>query len=139
MPKFHRTVFFCLSTFFILQPFSTAIAAPVSRATLNRVSQAIVKSYELLSEKNDIAGARSECQKAAAINKAAGDPFIAAMVDICFGDVADHETKTDDACRYYAAALTKLKDVPAKHAAHRTLATHINVTKGKRLTLGCSS
>lgn len=139
MPKFRRAAFFLFSALLFLHFIPTAGAARVSRAALNQVSQAILKSYKLLTEKNDTAAARTECEKAAAIGKTTGDPFIAAMVQVCFGDVADHEEKTDDACRHYAAALTEFKAVPAKHTAHRALATHMNVTQGKRLTLACGT
>lgn len=139
MPNFRRTALFLL---FALMTFELGIqtaVAQVSRAKLNQVSQLILRSHKLLTEQNNTADARVECEKASAIDKALGDPFVSAMVQVCFGDVADHEENIDVACRHYASALAKFKAVPAKHPARRTLGTHINVTQGKRLTLACES
>jgi hypothetical protein len=119
--------------------FTTPADAQASRKTLNEVSQVILRSYKLLSEEKDTEAARAECEKAQAIEQKSKDAFVSATVHVCFGDVADYEQDADEACRHYAAALKDFRAVPAKHTARRTLKTHINVTQGKRLTLGCSS
>jgi len=138
MPNIHRAAFFFLAATLLVQLASPA-AAQANRKTLNEVSQLLLKAHKLLSEENDTRAARAECEKAQAIEAGAKDPFIAAAVDVCFGDVADYEENTDEACKHYDAALKEFKAVPAKHSAHRTLRTHINVTEGKRLTLACGA
>jgi hypothetical protein len=114
-------------------------AAQANRQTLNQVSQFILRAHKFLSEENDTKSARAECEKAKAIDVKTNDPFIAANVHACFGDVADYEENTAEACRQYAHALREFKAVPAKHSAQRTLRNHINVTEGKRLTLNCDA
>jgi hypothetical protein len=138
MPLFQRAVILLLTAFVFAQIASPA-AAQASRKTLNQVSQLILKSYKLLSEKQDTEAARAECEKAQAIGANAKDAFVTATVQLCFGDVADYEEKTEEACKHYDAALKEFKAVPAKHSAQRTLKTHMNVTQGKRMTLGCDA
>ena len=116
---------------------SLPAAAQANRKTLNQVSQLILKAYHLLSDDNDTKAARVECEKALVIDKNVNDPFVSATVHVCFGDVEDYAGNQPEACRQYESALKSFKAVPAKHSAHRTLGTHINVTKGKRLQLGC--
>jgi hypothetical protein len=139
MPKTHRaaSVLPCASILLLLA--GSIAPAQVSRATLNQVSQLILQSHKLLTEENNAKDARVACEKASAIDKASGDPFISAMVHLCLGDVADHEENSEIACRHYESALTQFKAVPARHPAQRTLRTHMNVTQGKRLTLACGS
>jgi hypothetical protein len=138
MPLFLRAVSFLLAAFLAVQ-FASPAQAQASRRTLSQVSQLIVKSYKLLSEEKDTKAARIECEKAHAIEGRAKDSFLSATVDVCFGDVADYEGKTKEACKHYDAALKEFEAVPARHAGRHTLKTHINVTKGKRLTLGCGA
>lgn len=138
MPKIHRALFLLLAALLIAFSVSPA-ASQASRKTLNEVSQLLLGAYKLLSEEKDTEAARAECEKAQAIEAKAKDPFISATVDVCFGDVADYEENTGEACKRYDEALKEFKAVPAKHAARRTLKTHMNVTEGKRITLGCES
>jgi hypothetical protein len=138
MPLFHRAVFLLLAAFVIVQLVSPA-AAQANRKTLNQVSQLILKSHKLLSEEQNTEAARAECEKAQAIGANAKDAFVTATVELCFGDVADYEERTEEACKHYDAALKEFKAVPAKHSAQRTLKTHMNVTQGKRMTLGCDA
>lgn len=138
MPKFRRVVFSLLATL-LLAHLASPAAAQANRKTLNQVSQLILKAHKLLTEENDTKSARAECNKALAIEKATGDPFVSATVHVCFGDVADYEENVSEACSQYDAALKKFKAVPAKHSAYRTVGTHINVTQGKRMTLGCGA
>lgn len=133
-----RTFLFLL-TAVLLTSVANAGPAQASRQTLNRVSQLILKSYHLLAEEQDTAAARSACEMALKIEEKSTDPFIAATVAVCFGDVEDYEKNTAAACKHYAEALKYFKDVPARHSARRTIKTHINVTEGKRLTLACGS
>ena len=138
MPHFQRAVSFLLAAFLIGQ-FAAPALAQANRKTLNQVSQLILKSYKLLSEEKDTKAARAECEKAQAIEAGTKDPFVSAAVHVCFGDVADYEEKTEEACKHYDAALKDFKTVPAKHSAQRTLKTHMNVTEGKRMTLACGA
>jgi hypothetical protein len=138
MPAISRTSFFLLAVI-VLAPWTAEASAQANRQTLNQVSQFILKAHKLLSEENDTKAARAECEKAKAIDDKTKDPFIAANVHMCFGDVADYEENADEACRQYAEALKEFKAVPAKHSAQRTLRNHINVTEGKRLTLACGA
>ena len=138
MPKIHRALFLLLAALLIAFSVSPA-ASQASSKTLNEVSQLLLGAYKLLSEEKDTEAARAECEKAQAIEAKAKDPFISATVDVCFGDVADYEENTGEACKRYDEALKEFKAVPAKHAARRTLKTHMNVTEGKRITLGCES
>lgn len=138
MPAFPRAFSILLAACLLVQLASPALAQ-ASRKTLSEVSQVILRSYKLLSEEKDTDAARAECEKAQAIEDKIKDSFVSATVHVCFGDVADYEQDADEACRHYDAALQDFKAVPAKHSARRTLKTHINVTQGKRLTLGCTS
>jgi hypothetical protein len=138
MPLFLRALSILLAAFLIAQ-FASPAEAQASRRTLSQVSQLILKSYNLLSEEKDTKAARAECEKAQAIEARAKDQFVSAAVDVCFGDVSDYEGKAEEACKYYDSALKEFEAVPAKHSAHRTLKTHINVTEGKRMTLGCGA
>jgi hypothetical protein len=138
MPAFDRALFFLLAitvTAVSAQP----AEAQADRRTLNKVSQFILSSYKHLSEGNDVEAAREDCEKAQAIEEKTNDPFITATVAVCFGDVEDHKENTDAACKHYAEALKNFQAVPAKHSARRTVKTHLNVTKGKRLTLSCGA
>jgi hypothetical protein len=138
MPAVHRAFILLLAAAIFC-----AAAAPASaqadRRTLGKVSQLILNSYKHLSEGNDVEAAREDCEKAQAIEEKTDDPFITATVAVCFGDVEDHEENTDAACKHYAEALKNFQAVPAKHSASRTVKTHLNVTKGKRLTLACGA
>lgn len=138
MPKVHRALFFLLAI-----AVTAASAGPADaladRRTLNKVSQFILDSYKHLSEGNNVEAAREDCEKALAIEQKTDDPFITAAVAVCFGDVEDHEENIAAACKHYAVALENFKAVPAKHSAHRAIKTHMNVTKGKRLTLSCGT
>jgi len=138
MPRFLRSLSFLLAAFLVVQ-FASPAHAQANRRTLSQVSQLILKSYKLLSEEKNTKAARAECEKAQAIEARTKDQFVSAAVDVCFGDVADHEGKPIEACEHYDAALKEFEAVPAKHSAHRTLKTHINVTEGKRMTLGCGA
>jgi hypothetical protein len=138
MPKVCRAILTALVALLIVQ-FASPASAQASRQTLSQVSQLILNAYKHLSQENDTDAARADCEKALALGKGTDDPFVSATIDVCFGDVADYEEKTDDACKRYDSALRKFQAVPAKHSAHRTLKTHISVTEGKRLTLGCET
>jgi hypothetical protein len=138
MPAFHRALFLWLVVA-VLGAATLPAGAQVDRRTLGKVSQLILNSYKHLSEGNDIEAAREDCEKAQAIDAKTNDPFIAAAVAVCFGDVEDHEENTDAACKHYAEALKNFQAVPAKHSASRTVKTHMNVTKGKQLTLACGA
>lgn len=138
MPSVRRAFLPALVSLLVIQ-FASPASAQASRQTLSQVSQLILDAYKHLSQENDTGAARADCEKALALGKATGDPFVAATIDVCFGDVADYEEKTEDACKRYDSALKKFQAVPAKHSAHRTLKTHISVTEGKRLTLGCET
>ena len=138
MLKFRRAFIPALAVLLIVQ-FAVPAFAQASRQTLSQVSQLLLNAYKHLSEENDTKAARANCERALVLGKSADDPFVSATIDICFGDVADYEEKVDDACRRYDSALKKFHAVPAKHSAHRTLKTHISVTEGKRLTLGCET
>jgi hypothetical protein len=99
----------------------------------------IVNSYDLLN-RSDPEGARRECAKALALEeKYDSDPFIAATVHVCFGDVDDHEEKTADACQHYNQALKKFQATPRQHPAQRVLQTQIKVVEGKIFYLSCAS
>lgn len=136
MPAISRALFVLLFVV-LLAPGAGAAPAQANRQTLSRVSQIILKAYDLLTKKHDTAAARVECEKALAIDRKSDDPFIAATVAVCFGDVEDYERNADAACQHYAEALKYFKAVPARHSARRTIKTHMNVTEGKRLTLAC--
>jgi hypothetical protein len=138
MPAFHRALFLLLALA-VLGAAIVPAEAQVDRRTLGKVSQLILNSYKHLSEGNNVEAAREDCEKAQAIDAKTDDPFIAAAVAVCFGDVEDHEENTDAACRHYAEALKNFQAVPAKHSASRTVKTHMNVTKGKQLTLACGA
>ena len=138
MPTIHRALFFLLAAAFLAASFGSA-EAQADRRTVNKVSQLILNSYKHLSEGNDVEAAREDCEKAQAIEEKLKDPFLAATVAVCFGDVEDHEENTSAACKHYAEALKNFQAVPAKHSASRTVKTHMNVTKGKRLTLACGA
>ena len=138
MPKIHRALFVFMAAWLIVH-LSSPAAAQANRKTLNQVSQLILSAYKHLSQDNDTEAARADCEKAQAIEAKAKDPFISATVDVCFGDVADYEENTGEACKRYDDALKEFKAVPTKHSARRTLKTHMNVTEGKRITLGCQS
>lgn len=138
MPAFHRALFLLLAVA-VLGSAVVPAEAQVDRRTLGKVSQLILNSYKHLSEGNDVEAAREDCEKAQAIDAKTDDPFIAAAVAVCFGDVEDHEENTDAACKHYAEALKNFQAVPAKHSASRTVKTHMNVTKGKQLTLACGA
>jgi hypothetical protein len=138
MPVCSRALWIFLAVLLLIQ-FTTRADAQASRKTLSEISQLVLRSYKLLSEEKDTEAARDECEKAQAIEQKSEDAFVSATVHVCFGDVADYEQDAEEACRHYAAALKDFRSVPAKHSARRTLKTHINVTQGKRLTLGCSS
>ncbi|HEX5779918.1 MAG TPA: hypothetical protein VFY21_13840 [Xanthobacteraceae bacterium] len=138
MPAFHRALFFFLAMT-VLAVSSVSVEAQADRRTLNKVSQLIVNSYKHLTHGNDTEAAREDCEKAQAIEEKSKDPFISATVAVCFGDVEDHEENIAAACRHYAEALENFEAVPAKHSARRTIKTHMNVTKGKRLTLSCGA
>jgi hypothetical protein len=138
MPAFHRTLFLLLAVA-VLGSAAVPADAQVDRRTLGKVSQLILNSYKHLSEGNNVEAAREDCEKAQAIDAKTDDPFIAAAVAVCFGDVEDHEENTDAACKHYAEALKNFQAVPAKHSASRTIKTHMNVTKGKQLTLACGA
>lgn len=138
MPKICRA-FLPLLAVLLLAPFASHASAQASRQTLRQISERLLDAYKHLSQENDTKAARADCEKALALGRTADDPFVSATIDVCFGDVADYEEKTDDACRRYDSALKKFQAVPAKHSAHRTLKTHISVTEGKRLTLGCET
>jgi hypothetical protein len=131
--------FWILFAVLLLMQLTLPALAQANRKTLHELSQVILRAHKLLSEAKDTGAARAECEKAQAIEQKTKDTFVSATVHVCFGDVADYEQRTDEACRHYAAALKSFKAVPAKHSARRTLTTHIKVTEGKRLTLGCSS
>lgn len=138
MPELHRGVL-CLLAFALCLALASPAAAQAGRKTLNQVSQLLLSAHKLLNEENDTRAARAECEKARAIEEKAKDPFIAATVQMCFGDVADYEENADAACRHYAEALKHFRAVPTKHSARRTVHTHMNVTEGKRLTLACGA
>jgi hypothetical protein len=138
MPNVRRALLPVLVALLVAQ-FTPPASAQASRQTLSQVSQLLLNAYKHLSQENDTHAARADCEKALALGRATDDPFVAATIDVCFGDVADYEEKTDDACKRYDSALKKFQAVPAKHSAHRTLKTHISVTEGKRLTLGCET
>ena len=138
MPNIHRALFVFFAALLIAH-LSSPAAAQASRKTLNQVSQLLLSAYKHLSQENDTEAARADCQKAQAIEAKAKDRFISATVDVCFGDVADYEENTGEACKRYDDALKEFKAVPARHSARRTLKTHMNVTEGKRITLGCES
>jgi hypothetical protein len=138
MSKVRRAFLPSMLALLIVQ-LATPASAQASRQTLSQVSQLLLDAYKHLSQENDTEAARADCEKALALGKKADDPFVSATIEVCFGDVADYEEKTDDACKRYDSALKKFQAVPAKHSAHRTLKTHISVTEGKRLTLGCET
>jgi hypothetical protein len=137
MPKIRRA--FLPLLIVLIVPLAAPASAQASRQTLKQVSDRLLDAYKHLSQENDTKAARADCEQALALGKSADDPFVSATIDVCFGDVADYEEKTDDACKRYDSALRKFQAVPAKHSAHRTLKTHISVTEGKRLTLGCET
>ncbi len=139
MPAIPRAFFLLLTVLLALPAVDTAAAAQANRQTLNRLSQIILNAHHLLTEKKNTAAARAECEKALAIDKKSDDPFVAATVAVCFGDVEDYEQNTEAACKHYADAIRYFRAVPARHSARRTIKTHINVTEGKRLTLACGS
>jgi hypothetical protein len=117
-----------------------ALAAPVNRQAINQVSQLIVNSYALLSEKNDTRAARLECEKAQKLEeKFDSDPFISATVNVCFGDVEDYEQNQAAACQHYNQALKEFHMTPAKHPAQRVLKTQIKVVEGKIFYLSCTT
>jgi hypothetical protein len=134
-----RWAFLPLLVALLTVEFAPPAFAQANRNTLKQVSDLLLDAYKHLSQENDTKAARADCEKAQALGKSAEDPFVSATIDVCFGDVADYEEKTDDACKRYDSALKKFQAVPAKHSAHRTLKTHISVTEGKRLTLGCET
>ena len=138
MPTVHRALFFLLAIAVTAVSAGPAEAL-ADRRTLNKVSQLIVSSYKHLTHGNDTEAAREDCEKAQAIEEKSKDPFISAAVAVCFGDVEDHEENIAAACKHYAEALENFEAVPAKHSARRTIKTHMNVTKGKRLTLSCGA
>jgi hypothetical protein len=138
MPTFHRA-FSLLLIATVLGTATASASAQADRRTMNRVSQLILNSYKHLSEGNDVEAAREDCEKAQAIEEKTKDPFLAATVAVCFGDVEDHEENIVAACKHYAEALENFEAVPAKHSARRTIKTYMNVTKGKRLTLSCGA
>jgi hypothetical protein len=136
MPAFHRALSLLFAATVLAASLGSA-EAQADRRTINQVSQLILNSYKHLSEGNDVEAAREDCEKAQAIEEKIKDPFLAATVAVCFGDVEDHEENAKAACKHYAEALENFEAVPAKHSASRTVKTHMNVTKGKQLTLAC--
>jgi hypothetical protein len=138
MPAIHRALFILLAAAVVVLSVAPS-SAQADRRTLGKVSQLILNSYKHLSDGNDVEAARADCEKAQAIEEKTDDPFITATVAVCFGDVEDHEENTDAACKHYAEALKTFQAVPAKHSASRTIKTHMNVTKGKQLTLACGA
>jgi hypothetical protein len=138
MPAIHRALFILLAAVVVVLSVAPS-SAQADRRTLGKVSQLILNSYKHLSDGNDVEAARADCEKAQAIEEKTDDPFITATVAVCFGDVEDHEENTDAACKHYAEALKNFQAVPAKHSASRTIKTHMNVTKGKQLTLACGA
>jgi hypothetical protein len=138
MPAIHRAHFILLAAVVVVLSVAPS-SAQADRRTLGKVSQLILNSYKHLSDGNDVEAARADCEKAQAIEEKTDDPFITATVAVCFGDVEDHEENTDAACKHYAEALKNFQAVPAKHSASRTIKTHMNVTKGKQLTLACGA
>jgi hypothetical protein len=138
MPAIHRALFILLAAAVVVLSVAPS-SAQADRRTLGKVSQLILNSYKHLSDGNDVEAARADCEKAQAIEEKTDDPFITATVAVCFGDVEDHEENTDAACKHYAEALKNFQAVPAKHSASRTIKTHMNVTKGKQLTLACGA
>lgn len=138
MPSVGRACFPILLLSLLIQIPAAASAAQASRQTINQVSQLIVNSYDLLN-RSDAEGARRECAKALALEEKYSDPFIAATVHVCFGDVDDHESKTASACQHYNQALRKLQATPKQHPAQRVLPTQINVVEGKIFALSCAA
>jgi hypothetical protein len=138
MPAIHRALFILLAAVVVVLSVAPS-SAQADRRTLGKVSQLILNSYKHLSDGNDVEAARADCEKAQAIEEKTDDPFITATVAVCFGDVEDHEENTAAACKHYAEALKNFQAVPAKHSASRTIKTHMNVTKGKQLTLACGA
>lgn len=140
MPKLHRAA---IALLVLSHPFAlalTAEAAPPNRRAINQVSQLILNSYEQLTKHNDTKAARLECEKALKLEeKFDNDPFIAATVNVCFGDVEDHEQNTAAACQHYNEALKEFQATPARHPAQRVLKTQIKVLEGKIFYLSCAT
>jgi hypothetical protein len=138
MPNLHRAVFLFLAAFLFAQA-APATSAPVTRNTINQVSELILKSYDFLNKK-DYDAAREECEKAQALEeKFDADPFISATVNVCFGDVEDYEENTEEACKHYDQALEEFKKTPARHPAQRVLRNQIRAVEGKRAYLSCGA
>lgn len=138
MPAISRALLVLLAAL-VLAPSPDTAWAQANRQTLNRVSQLLLNAHNLLTQDENTKAARAECEKAQDIEEQTKDPFVSATVEMCFGDVEDHAENTNAACKHYEKALKYFKAVPAKHSAQRTLKTHMNVTEGKRLTLGCGA
>jgi hypothetical protein len=138
MPNLHRAALLFLAGS-LLTSAAPASAAPVTRNTINQVSELILKSYDLLNKK-EYEAARAECEKAQALEeKFDADPFISATVNVCFGDVEDYEENSDEACKHYDQALEEFKKTPARHPAQRVLRNQIKAVEGKRAYLSCGA
>jgi tetratricopeptide (TPR) repeat protein len=139
MPDLHRAASIVLAAFLLVQAAVPAVSAPVTRSTINQVSELILKSYDLLNKK-EFEAARTECEKAQALEqKFEADPFISATVNVCFGDVEDYEENTDEACKRYDEALKEFRETPARHPAQRVLKNQIKAVEGKRAYLSCGA
>ena len=139
MPKLSRAYSVPLAFLLLSQICGIATAAPANRQAINQVSQLILNSYDLLN-RSDARAARAECAKALALEeKYDSDPFIAATVHVCFGDVEDHEENTAAACQHYNQALKSFHAIPSKHPAQRVLRNQIKAVEGKIFYLSCAS
>ena len=138
MPKVRRACSVLFALILILTC-GLATAAPANRQAISQVSQLILNSYDLLN-KSEAEAARAECAKALALEeKYDSDPFIAATVHVCFGDVEDHEENTSAACGHYNQALKKFQATPSRHPAQRVLRNQIKAVEGKIFYLSCAS
>jgi hypothetical protein len=139
MPNLPRAASIVLAAFLFVQAGASAVSAPVTRSTINQVSELILKSYELLNKK-EFEAARTECEKAQALEqKFESDPFISATVNVCFGDVEDYEENSEEACKHYDQALEEFKKTPVRHPAQRVLKNQIKAVEGKRAYLSCGA
>jgi hypothetical protein len=138
MPSVRRTCCVLFALLVLPQTFGAATAAPANRQAISQVSQLILNSYDLLNH-NEIEAARAECAKALALEeKYDSDPFIAATVQVCFGDVEDHKENTTVACQHYNQALKKFHETPSRHPAQRVLRNQIKAVEGKIFYLSCA-
>jgi hypothetical protein len=122
----------------ILTACFSASAEPPSVKNINEVSNLTLDSIALILIKEDAAGARGECVKAQNLaRKFDLDPYIAALIDVCFSRVAEFQKNKPVACRHVKSALQNYAATPATHPSQRVLQGQIKGAKELQAKLGC--